>query len=54
MTPKTRPPQKKPYRSPRLAAYGDLRRLTAVSTKRGNMADGGGAKPNTRAAGPSA
>lgn len=37
---------RKPYRSPKLAVYGDLRVLT--KTKKGKKNDGGGGKPNTR------
>lgn len=36
---------KRPYRSPRLVVYGDLRRLTTA--KGGTLGDGGG-KPTTR------
>ncbi len=36
--------EKKPYRSPRLVVYGDLRRLTRA--KGGNKTDGG--QPKTR------
>lgn len=44
-----RPPTRKQrYATPRLAAYGDLRRLTKV--KDGNMNDGAG-KPMTKAGG---
>jgi hypothetical protein len=39
-------PQKKPYRSPRLVVYGDLRQITMQ--KGGSMNDGGGA-PMTKA-----
>jgi len=47
MKPTRRPPQKKPYRLPRLKVYGTLRRLTMA--KRGIAADGGGA-PKTKLA----
>lgn len=40
--------KKKPYRSPRLVEYGDLRRLTM--TKAGRKSDGG-VKPSTRTSG---
>lgn len=40
--------KKKPYRPPRLVAYGDLRTLTMA--KGGNKGDGG-AKPSTRVSG---
>jgi hypothetical protein len=43
--------KKKPYRPPRLVAYGDLRTLTMA--KGGSRADGGG-KPSTKVSGPSA
>ncbi len=43
----TKPGKKKPYRSPRLSVYGNLRRLTAFVTKKGNKGDGLG-KPATR------
>ena len=43
MTPKTRPHRKKPYRSPRLVAYGDLRRLTTLVVKGSNKGDAPGA-----------
>lgn len=38
-------PQKKPYQSPRLVVYGDLRKITMQ--KDGKKGDGAGA-PNTR------
>lgn len=43
--------KKKPYRPPRLVAYGDLRTLTMA--KGGNKNDGGG-KPATKLSGASA
>lgn len=46
MKPRTPVSAKKPYRSPRLVAHGDLRRLTMA--KGGNKKDGGG-NPKTRA-----
>jgi len=49
MKAKATKPRKKPYRSPRLVAYGDLRTLTR--TKKGTSSDGGGAKPSTRLSG---
>ncbi len=50
MTPKPTGSRKKPYRSPRLVTYGDLRRLTnfvVTPVKGGAKADGTGA-PKTR------
>lgn len=41
MKPRTMSQTKKPYRSPRLVVYGDLRRLTMA--KGANKADTGGA-----------
>lgn len=42
---------KKPYRSPRLVVYGDLRRLTLMpAQKRGTSSDGGGI-PKTKLSG---
>ena len=38
--------QKKPYRTPRLVAYGNLRDITMV--KGGLKGDGGGGAPATR------
>jgi hypothetical protein len=43
--------KKKPYRPPRLVAYGDFRTLTRATTKGGTGNDGGG-KPQTRLGGP--
>lgn len=48
MKPKTANQTKKPYRSPRLVVYGDLRRLTM--TKGGTQTDGG--SPKSKATGP--
>lgn len=48
MNPETQHPKKKPYRPPRLVAYGDLRTLSME--KGGTKSDGGG-KPRTRARG---
>ena len=42
---------KKPYRTPRITVYGDLRRLTLA---KGGAANDGGGKPRTKAAGASA
>lgn len=39
--------RKKPYRAPRLVVYGDLRRLTTLTLKKGLKADGVGA-PKTK------
>jgi len=50
MTPKPTGSRKKPYRSPRLVTYGDLRRLTTfvvTPAKRGLKSDGGGV-PKTK------
>lgn len=50
MTPKPTGSKKKPYRSPRLVVYGDLRRLTTLissSAKGGIKADGTG-RPKTK------
>lgn len=41
---------KKPYRSPLLVVYGDLRRLTLFTAKRGTSSDGAG-KPKTKLTG---
>lgn len=46
MKPKTTNQTKKPYRSPRLVVYGDLRRLT--TTAKGGVASDGGAKPPSK------
>ncbi len=49
-TPKPKGPRRKPYRSPRLIVYGDLRRLTKMmppAPKFGAKGDGGGT-PMTR------
>lgn len=51
MKSKTPTQERKPYRSPRLVVYGDLRRLTMV--KGGTKGDGGG-KPATKASGQNA
>lgn len=51
MRAETKRPKKKPYRPPRLIAYGDLRTLTMA--KGGTKGDGTG-KPSTRTSGPSA
>ncbi len=48
---KTTTAKRKPYRSPRLTVYGDLRRLTMV---KGGSANDGGGKPRTRLSGPNA
>ena len=48
MKAKPRAQKKKPYRSPRLRVYGDLRRLTM--SKGGGVADGIG-KPRTKITG---
>ncbi len=47
--PKSKGPRRKPYRSPRLVVYGDLRRLTKMfaMAKGGAKGDGGGV-PMTR------
>lgn len=45
MKPKTANQTKKPYRSPRLVVYGDLRRLTTA--KGGTQTDGGKPKSKT-------
>lgn len=51
MTTKPTGSKKKPYRSPRLVVYGDLRRLTALvappAVKGGSKSDGGG-RPKTK------
>ena len=51
MTPKPTGSKKKPYHSPRLVVYGDLRRLTMIgppaAVKGGAKADGGSA-PRTK------
>jgi len=51
MTPKPTGLKKKPYRSPRLVVYGDLRRLTMLvvppAVKGGAKSDGGAA-PKTK------
>ena len=39
-------PRRKPYRTPRLVAYGNLRDITMV--KGGLKSDGGGSNPATR------
>lgn len=44
--------KKKPYRRPRLVAYGDFRTLTRA--KGGTSNDGGGQKPRTKLSGPGA
>jgi hypothetical protein len=41
-----RPERKKPYRTPRLVEYGDLRKIT-LANKGGNMGDGAG-RPLTK------
>ncbi|HEX9780870.1 MAG TPA: lasso RiPP family leader peptide-containing protein [bacterium] len=46
--PRTR--RRQPYQPPRLKRYGDLRRLTATTTKGGTSTDS--SKPPTRATGP--
>lgn len=51
MKSKTTSQTKKPYRSPRLVVYGDVRRLTMA--KGGGAADGSG-KPRTKLSGPNA
>ncbi len=41
--------RRKPYRSPKLVVYGDLRRLTRMmNAKRGARMDGGMMTPQTR------
>lgn len=42
-----RPQKKKPYKAPRLAEYGDLRKITMVA-KGSNRGDGGGGIPATK------
>lgn len=51
MKSKTASQTKKPYRSPRLVVYGDIRRLTL--TKGSTNADGAG-KPRTKLGGTNA
>ena len=43
-------PRRKPYRSPKLVVYGDLRRLTRmiIGAKRGARMDGAMMTPQTR------
>lgn len=50
MKPKTTSQAKKPYRSPRLEVYGDLRRLT--QTKGSIKPDAGGGPKSKLAGGP--
>jgi hypothetical protein len=40
--------KKKPYRRPRLVAYGDFRTLTRTTAKGGTQKDGGPANPATK------
>ena len=40
--------QKKPYRTPRLVAYGTLREITMTTAKGGHRGDGGGSNPATK------
>lgn len=51
MKAETQPPKKKPYRPPRLVAYGDLRTLTKA---KGGINNDGGGKPRTKVSGPGA
>lgn len=44
----TKPSRKKPYQSPQLVIYGNLRQLTKV---KGGAANDGGTKPMTKAGG---
>ena len=42
------PPQRKPYRTPRLVAYGNLREITMGTAKGGLRQDGGATNPFTK------
>ena len=45
--PQQAPPSRKPYQTPRLVEYGDIRAITRTLSPSGNRNDGGSGKTKT-------